>query len=80
LPGSGGLANGGIAGVGELQFLQPILGLLLSAAFSREQISSKLVAVMILIVSCVAGARRFARPDDHAGEGGFPQEWARVNG
>lgn len=31
------------------------------------------------IAGAVAGARRFARPDDHTGEGGFPQEWARSN-
>lgn len=55
-----GLADGGIASVGQLQFLQPFLGLLLSAALLGEQISSYLVAVMILVVSCVAGARRFA--------------------
>lgn len=55
-----GLADGGIASVGQLQFLQPFLGLLLSAAILGEQISSHLVAVMILVVSCVAGARRFA--------------------
>lgn len=55
-----GLADGGIASIGQLQFLQPFLGLLLSAAILGEQISSQLVAVMILVVSCVAGARRFA--------------------
>lgn len=55
-----GLADGGIASVGQLQFLQPFLGLLLSAALLGEQVSSDLVAVMILVVSCVAGARRFA--------------------
>jgi len=55
-----GLANGEIAGVGQLQFLQPILGLLQSAAPIGEKIRSQLVAVVILVVSYFAGARRFA--------------------
>ncbi|KAF0163822.1 MAG: ydeK [Rhodocyclaceae bacterium] len=56
-----GLADGGIASIGQLQFLQPFLGLMLSAAILGERISPDLIVVMVLVVSCVAGTRRFAR-------------------
>lgn len=55
-----GLAEGGIASVGQLQFLQPFLGLMLSAAILGERIDPDLIAAMVLVVFCVAGARRFA--------------------
>ncbi|MBX9455088.1 MAG: DMT family transporter [Rhizobium sp.] len=56
-----GLALGGIAGVGQLQLLQPFFGLLLAAVLLGEQISPTMVAATLAVVACVAGARRFAR-------------------
>jgi drug/metabolite transporter (DMT)-like permease len=55
-----GLAQGGIASVGQLQFLQPFLGLALAAAILGEPIGWSLLVVMILVIGCVAAARRFA--------------------
>lgn len=56
-----GLALGGIAGVGQLQLLQPFLGLLLAAGLLGEQVSPDMLATTVAVVLCVAGARRFAR-------------------
>ena len=55
-----GLAQGGIASVGQLQYLQPFFGLALSALILGETIGWLLVAVMALVILCVAGARRHA--------------------
>jgi drug/metabolite transporter (DMT)-like permease len=55
-----GLALGGIAAVGQLQLLQPFLGLTLAAVFLHEQIAWTMVASTVIVVLCVAGARRFA--------------------
>ncbi len=55
-----GLARGGIASVGQLQFLQPFIGLMLSAAILGESVGAGLVAVTALVICCVAAARRFA--------------------
>ncbi|MFT4075841.1 MAG: DMT family transporter [Asticcacaulis sp.] len=55
-----GLALGGIAAVGQLQLMQPFLALILAACLLKEPISWAVVAVMVAIVACVAGARRFA--------------------
>ena len=56
-----GLAIGGIAGVGQLQLLQPFFGLLLAASLLGEHVSPAMIAATIAVVLCVAGARRFAR-------------------
>ncbi|PLT29879.1 DMT family transporter [Peribacillus deserti] len=56
-----GLAQGGIAAVGQLQLLQPFFGLLLASMILNEKVSLALVAVNIAVVLCVAAARRFAR-------------------
>jgi drug/metabolite transporter (DMT)-like permease len=56
-----GLAIGGIAGVGQLQLLQPFFGLALAAVLLGEPVGAGMVAVTALVVACVAGARRFAR-------------------
>ncbi|MGG3450580.1 DMT family transporter [Domibacillus aminovorans] len=56
-----GLAQGGIAAVGQLQLLQPFFGLLLASMILNEKVSPALVAVNIAVVLCVAAARRFAR-------------------
>jgi drug/metabolite transporter (DMT)-like permease len=56
-----GLAQGGIAGVGQLQLLQPFFGLVLTATLLHEEISPIMLVVTVAIVGCVAGAKRFAR-------------------
>ena len=55
-----GLALGGIAGVGQLQLLQPFFGLVLAALILGEPIAPSMVAVTLLVVICVIGAKRFA--------------------
>lgn len=55
-----GLALGGIAAVGQLQLLQPFFGLGLAALLVGEQVSATMIAATLLVVLCVAGARRFA--------------------
>ena len=55
-----GLALGGIAGVGQLQLLQPFFGLVLAAVLLQEPVGWTMIAVTGLVVLCVAGAKRFA--------------------
>jgi drug/metabolite transporter (DMT)-like permease len=55
-----GLALGGIAGVGQLQLLQPFFGLALAALLLHEPVPSTMLAATALVVLCVAGAKRFA--------------------
>lgn len=52
-----GLALGGIAAVGQLQLLQPFLGLLLSAWLLGESVTVTMVVVTFFVVACVAGAK-----------------------
>jgi len=56
-----GLAQGGIAAVGQLQLLQPFFGLLLAAALLGEPVSWPMILATIGVIACVAGAKRFAR-------------------
>ena len=56
-----GLALGGITGVGQLQLLQPFFGLVLAAALLHEQVPPSMVAVTLIVVACVAGAKHFSR-------------------
>jgi drug/metabolite transporter (DMT)-like permease len=56
-----GLAQGGIAGVGQLQLLQPFFGLILAAAFLHEPVGWPIIAVAAGVVLCVGGAKRFAK-------------------
>ncbi len=56
-----GLALGGIAGVGQLQLLQPFFGLALAALLLKEPVSGLMKAVTLGVVLCVAGSRRFAK-------------------
>lgn len=56
-----GLALGGIAGVGQLQLLQPLFGLALAALLLGEPVSTLMVGVTAAVVLCVAGSRRFAK-------------------
>ena len=55
-----GLALGGIAGVGQLQLLQPFFGLALAGLLLHEPVPITMLAVTALVVFCVAGAKRFA--------------------
>ena len=55
-----GLALGGIAGVGQLQLLQPFFGLMLAGLVLGEPVAWSMIAVTALVVCCVAGAKRFA--------------------
>lgn len=55
-----GLALGGIAGVGQLQLLQPFFGLALAGLLLGEPVPAAMIAVTVLVVLCVAGAKRFA--------------------
>ncbi|MFC4171279.1 DMT family transporter [Microvirga sp. GCM10011540] len=55
-----GLALGGIAGVGQLQLLQPFFGLALAGLLLHEPVALTMVAVTGFVVLCVAGAKRFA--------------------
>jgi drug/metabolite transporter (DMT)-like permease len=56
-----GLAQGGIAAVGQLQLLQPFMGLALAATLLGEPVSAAMFGVTLAVILCVAGARRFAR-------------------
>ncbi|MFT9095793.1 MAG: DMT family transporter, partial [Gluconobacter cerinus] len=55
-----GLALGGIAGVGQLQLLQPFFGLLLAALFLHEPVAWTMVVSTLIVVLCVVGAKRFS--------------------
>ena len=55
-----GLAQGGIATVGQLQLLQPGFGLILAGTLLHETIGWPLVAVMAAVAGCVAAAKRYA--------------------
>lgn len=56
-----GLAQGGIATVGQLQLLQPILGLALAALLLHEKVSIGMLAVTFGVILCVSGTKRFAK-------------------
>ncbi|KAA9000545.1 DMT family transporter [Affinibrenneria salicis] len=55
-----GLALGGIAGVSQLQLLQPFFGLMLAGWLLREPVAWTMVVSTCLVILCVAFARRFA--------------------
>ena len=56
-----GLAQGGIAAVGQLQLLQPFFGLLLAATLLGEAVTPMMLGVTVAVIACVAGARKFAK-------------------
>lgn len=56
-----GLAQGGIAAVGQLQLLQPFFGLALAATLLHEHVSLGMLGVTVAVIACVAGAKKFAR-------------------
>ena len=55
-----GLALGGIAGVGQLQLLQPFLGLALAGLLLHEPVAPGMLLATAAVVLCVAGAKRHA--------------------
>ncbi|EJU11980.1 hypothetical protein LH128_16166 [Sphingomonas sp. LH128] len=55
-----GLAIGGIAGVGQLQLLQPFFGLLLAGVVLGEPVAWTMIASTVIVILCVAGAKRFS--------------------
>ncbi len=57
-----GLAQGGIAAVGQLQLLQPFFGLALASTLLHESVTPMMLAVTVGVILCVAGSRRFAKP------------------
>lgn len=56
-----GLAQGGIAAVGQLQLLQPFFGLALAAGLLGERVSLGMLGVTVGVIACVVGAKRWAR-------------------
>jgi len=56
-----GLAQGGIAAVGQLQLLQPFFGLALAATLLHEDVSIGMLGVTVAVILCVAGAKKFAK-------------------
>ena len=56
-----GLAQGGIAAVGQLQLFQPFMGLGLAALLLHENVSWAMLLVTLAAVVCVAGAKKYAR-------------------
>ena len=56
-----GLAQGGVASVAQLQLLQPFLGLTLAAVLLQEQVTWLMQLAAVMVIGCVAGARKFAR-------------------
>ena len=55
-----GLAQGGIAAVGQLQLLQPFMALGLAAVLLNEKVSVLMLVVTLAAVGCVVGARKYA--------------------
>jgi drug/metabolite transporter (DMT)-like permease len=56
-----GLAQGGIASVGQVQLLQPFFGLVLAATLLHEKVSIGMLLVTVGVILCVAGSRRYSR-------------------
>jgi drug/metabolite transporter (DMT)-like permease len=55
-----GLALGGIAAVGQLQLLQPFMGLVLAATLLGEAVSIWMLLTTLGVVACVVGAKKSA--------------------
>ncbi|MCF2506114.1 DMT family transporter [Dyadobacter sp. CY107] len=56
-----GLAQGGIAAVGQLQLLQPFFGLALAATLLHEPVNTGMLVVTAGVILCVAGSKKFAK-------------------
>jgi drug/metabolite transporter (DMT)-like permease len=55
-----GLALGGIAAVGQLQLMQPFMGLALAALLLHEMVSTDMLISTLGAVACVVGAKKYA--------------------
>ncbi|MCB1757725.1 MAG: DMT family transporter, partial [Gammaproteobacteria bacterium] len=55
-----GLALGGIASIGQLQLLQPFLGLALAGLLLHEAVSASMLMATSVVILCVGLARRYA--------------------
>ncbi|AYA01839.1 DMT family transporter [Acinetobacter sp. WCHAc010034] len=55
-----GLALGGIARIGQIQLIQPFLGLIFSAMLLSERISLSMILVSLAVACCVAMAKKYA--------------------
>lgn len=55
-----GLAQGGIASVGQLQLLQPFFGMSLAAGILHEEVGIGMLFVTLGVIGCVGGAKKFA--------------------
>ncbi len=56
-----GLAQGGIAAIGQLQLLQPFFGLALAATLLHEAVTPAMLAVTVAVILCVYATRRFGK-------------------
>ncbi len=56
-----GLAQGGIAAIGQLQLLQPFFGLALAATVLHEAVTPAMLAVTVAVILCVYATRRFGK-------------------
>ncbi len=56
-----GLAQGGIAQVGQLQLLQPFFGMALTAILLGESISNLMLGVTLGVILCVGASKRYAK-------------------
>jgi drug/metabolite transporter (DMT)-like permease len=54
-----GLAQGGIAAVGQLQLLQPFFGLALASLLVGEDVSLAMILATSAVIVCVFGAKRY---------------------
>lgn len=55
-----GLALGGTASVGQLQLLQPFMGLMLASVLLHEIVSLSMIISTLGAIICVAGAKRYS--------------------
>lgn len=56
-----GLAQGGIAVVGQIQLLQPFFGLTFAALLLHEKVSAGMLLTTAGVLCCVAGSRKFGQ-------------------
>lgn len=56
-----GLAQGGIATVGQLQLLQPLFGLALASFLLHEKVSTDMLIITVAVILCVAGTKKFSK-------------------
>jgi len=56
-----GLAQGGIAAVGQLQLLQPFFGLAIAATLLHEEVSIGMLGITVGVIICVAGSKKFGK-------------------